>query len=560
MLWAMAQAETPVRGAWWGRAGADSVVVTARRVAAARPPSRLARVSTLAVMGLDLGNHTTRAAVLVDGVPAPVVDRQGRALHASMVALLDGEAVVGNDARAIRATNPASTVVRIRQMLGRAFYSSTIKHLSSQVDFEVVEGPDHQAYAKVEGREYSPEDLAAQLISHVRGLAEQQTGEPITGVMASVHAHAEEAQRAALRRALSAAGFEQVDLVEEPAAVLAACELPVKAGEHVVIFEISGHALQVAVLENTPDGPREMAHAKDPHLGGNDFDERVQQWLMDTLVAQFNADPAILGEAAGYLRMTAEEAKNGLALSDTVAIALPPVVIDVNGHRVNAQLDLTVRTFDHMCMDMLQRMFKIVDEAVAGAGLTSSQVDHLVFVGGPTRLPLIRKGVARYFKKDVLDSADPNLVVALGALLRGIGGAAQTVAPAPAETPETVGAQVVANASSLSPPPAGNADGLRAELRAHAHALDGMCAKVQAQANALADLLASPSAAGHGNAEQAVDQIGNKLAALADLRASLQLLDELVPLAAATAERRGEISGVLRRLTDHREAVAKGLV
>lgn len=369
-----------------------------------------------AVLGLDLGNHNTRAALVRDGAPVAVPDEQGRTTHASVVSFTDSGVRVGNEARPFLHSAPTATVSSIRELLGRNHFSDAVKELRGKVAFELVEGPDHGVLVRVRGNVHTPEALAAMLVRQVRGYAEKFTGAPVRRAVVAVPSEYTEAQRNALTRALELADLAVDDVLDHSSAVLLANGLLEAHGKNVFACEMSAQALHAGVLRPQAGGPVVLSAASDPHIGGDDFDDRVVQWATDQAVARFGVDPALPPVGLTRLRLAAEDAKNALTESDTVPMLLPGVFLR-HLQPVEVELTLVRRDFDQACLDMLQRLFKVFDEAVRSAQLTPAQVDHVVLVGGPTCLPLVRMGLSKYFKKQPHGGADPRFAVAFGAAM-----------------------------------------------------------------------------------------------------------------------------------------------
>jgi molecular chaperone DnaK len=370
-------------------------------------------------LGVDLGNHNTRAAVVLDGQPMAVPDSQGRMTHASVVCLLPDGMLVGNDARPLMASLPKATVHNIKDLVGQPFFSSAIKNARALLPFEIAEGPDNSVHIRVDGEQHTPEALASRLAAHARALAEAFLARAIRQVVFTVPASFGPTQRDGMKRAFMEAGLDVLDVMEEPTAVLLACGLSHKAAVHnVFMCELSATQCTVSVLRVEDGHVKLLAQSTDPHMGGNDFDARILEWLLQQLDVRHNADPRGDPDAMHRLHLAAEEAKNQLADQETVALTLDGFLKDRAGAPVDFHTVLVRKEFDRLCMDMLQRMFKVFDEAIRTAQLSAQQLDHVVLVGGPTRLPVIRTGMARYFKRQPDTAVDPRFVVAFGAALR----------------------------------------------------------------------------------------------------------------------------------------------
>ncbi len=471
-------------------------------------------------MGLDVGSHNIRATVLVNGAAVAVPDAQGQVLHPAVLAMGPDGPVVGPAARVLAAANPADAAVRLRQVLGRAFYSGTAKALQTQLPYALVEGAEHAILVRLRGELHTPVALTARLCAHVRALAEAHAGRTLDRVCATVEAGADAAQRQALTQSLMDAGFVEVRLVDEPLAVVRAHQLGADGG-NILMFQMSAHALHITVLRNKDGVPRELSRAMDPHLGGDDLDERIVQWALGRAVAEHGADPTVDPATLAQLRLSAEAAKNALSDVDATPVRLPSAMRRWDGGVVDAQLMLERSTFNQLCADVLQRVFKILDEAIQQAGLTSGQVDHVVLVGGPARVPLLVRALARYFKKPARGDVDPRTVVAVGALL-----------------------QVADQEAAVAPPPTAALQGALGRevdaLLAVALALESRCAQQQGDHA--------------GASREAVLELETGLEMLGLLKGSLV---ELWGLCSQTRSEGGlaRLTQVVQAFTDHRVAL-----
>ncbi len=369
-------------------------------------------------LGLDLGNHNMRAALVLDGRAVAVSDAQGRTNHAAVVAFSGEDVMTGNDARPFLQVTPKAAVFGLRDLLGRTFYSGAVKHAQGVLPFELVAGPNESVRVRVDGVAHAPEDLTARLFAHIKELAQQFCGNKVDHVVLTVPEGFGEPQRLAIREALGKAGFLVLDLLDETTAALQASGL-LGTDRTVIAFtcEMSASACHVHTIRVEAGVARVVGQASDPHLGGDDFDARIVQWVLKDLATRLDCDPQDDVEAMHRIRLACEDARNTLADQDSATISLSGFLRNKSGAPVQFTAELTQKEFNQQCMDMLQRMFKIFDEGLRNAGLGSSDVEHVVLVGGPVRVPLIRTGVARYFKRPPSTEVDPQYAVAFGAAL-----------------------------------------------------------------------------------------------------------------------------------------------
>ncbi|MBI5498435.1 MAG: Hsp70 family protein [Deltaproteobacteria bacterium] len=385
-------------------------------------------------LGIDLGTRFTRAAAVKDGVPQVIPDAWGEPQLPSVVSILaDGRILVGREARDQLLTAPRTTVARAKRLLGRPFFSDEVQKARAALPYELREGPEHSVRLVLHGRAYGPEEIEAFLVRELRARARDRLGEaPEAGVVA-VPPWFNERQRAAAADALRLAGLEPLDVIEEPVAAARAYGLDDGPAVRALVFELSADECRATLVELGGGAGRVAGASQDPTWGGDDLDNRIVSSVVEACRAQQGVDLAQSPAALVRIRDAAEQAKNALADAESARLAVPAVPA-ADGTLHDVDLVLQRPHLERMVADLVQRGFKICDEALRTAQVTAAQVDHVILSGGPTRLPFVALALRRYFKKDPRLSVDPRLVVCVGAA-RHAAAAGQGRRPPNARTP-----------------------------------------------------------------------------------------------------------------------------
>ena len=367
-------------------------------------------------VGVDAGACNTRVALVGPRGVVLVPDAAGQPMHASVVSVQDGgQVVAGNAARALLATAPERTVAGTRRLLGRTFFSEEAKRARNSLGVIMEEGPEHSVLLRVGGQVFAPTQLHAMLLGHARMLASTHAGTDVTDAVLTVPAAFHAAQRSATVEAARQAGFNTLDVLEEPRAAVLAFDLAGQPGARACIFELGAATTTVSCVEIMPDGVRVLSAATDPHQGGEDLDARIVNWLRDEMRASPGVEIPDTPEVMHRLLAAAEEAKRTLSDADRAVVQVPGAFADASGNLVDIDRELTRADFQKFVMEMVQRIFRITDESLKTAGMTRAQVDHVLMVGGPGRLGPLKAAVARYFKRQPLNGVDSGTAVALGA-------------------------------------------------------------------------------------------------------------------------------------------------
>jgi molecular chaperone DnaK len=370
-------------------------------------------------MGIDLGTSNSCVAIVEEGVPKVIANEWGERTHASVVSFLDdGGILVGNDAKKHIITNPRNTVYSAKRLIGRYFFSEEVKKAASISGYEIVEGPNNGVRIKVGDKAHAVPEISAMILKEMRAIVEAHVGHPVTQAVITVPAFFNDNQRQETKNAGRIAGLEVLRILNEPTAAALAYGFGQNIHQRVVIYDLGGGTFDVSILQIGDDVFEVLATNGDTYLGGDDFDDRVAQWLLQGFMQQKQVDLRRDRHALAKIKEAAERAKIDLADNDRTRIHIPALYTDGNGYAHDLDVQLTRSDFNKMVMDLVQRTFKVCDEALQSARMTPAEVDGVILVGGPTRLPIIRNSVRHYFQREPNVDVDPDLVVALGAAIQ----------------------------------------------------------------------------------------------------------------------------------------------
>ena len=370
------------------------------------------------IIGIDLGTTNSAMAVLEGGEPTIIVNAEGDRTTPSVVGFRkDGERVVGKAAKNQAVTNPENTIASIKRFIGRN-YSETSSERAT-VAYKVVEGKDGRNMVEIDGKDFTPEEISAMVLQKLKADAEKYLGEPVTEAVITVPAYFNDAQRQATKDAGKIAGLDVKRIINEPTAAALAYGLDKKDGdEKILVFDLGGGTFDVSILE-MGDGVFEvLATAGDNHLGGDDWDQRIIDWLADKFKADQGVDLRKDKMALQRLKEAAEKAKMELSNTQQASINLP-FITAVDGNPVHLDYTLTRAEFERITADLLDRCKTPVHAAMKDAGLSSSEIDEVILVGGSTRMPAVQEEVKKITGKDPHMGVNPDEVVAIGASIQG---------------------------------------------------------------------------------------------------------------------------------------------
>ena len=373
--------------------------------------------STGKIIGIDLGTTNSVVAVMEGGQPTVITNEEGGRTTPSVVAFTeDDERPVGAVAKRQAVTNPTRTIYSIKRFMGRRL--GEVPEEISLVPYTVVEGNEGMAAVDIGGKRFTPPEISAMILQKMKGAAEAYLGSPVAGAVVTVPAYFNDAQRQATKDAGKIAGLDVKRIINEPTAAALAYGLDKKADEKIAVFDFGGGTFDISILEVGENVVEVKSTNGDTHLGGDNLDQRIIEYL----VAEFRKDQGIdLTKdpmATQRLREAAEKAKIELSTSASTDINLPYVTADQSGPK-HLNLKLSRAKFEQLVEDLVDRTLEPCRKALADAGLSPSDIDEVVLVGGSTRIPLVQKKVGELFGKEPNKSVNPDEVVAVGAAIQG---------------------------------------------------------------------------------------------------------------------------------------------
>lgn len=368
-------------------------------------------------IGIDLGTTNSCVAVLEGGDPVVIPNSEGERTTPSVVAFdkKSGERLVGQLARRQAVTNPDRTIYSIKRFMGRRF--NEVKAEAERVGYEVVPGPGGDVRVEVTGKEYSPPEISAMILQKLKRDAEEYLGEEVTDAVITVPAYFEDAQRQATKDAGKVAGLNVKRIINEPTAAALAYGLDKEQEQTILVFDLGGGTFDVSILE-LGDGVFEVkATSGNNHLGGDDFDAKVVEWLVSEFKKTEGIDLSKDKMATQRLIEAAEKAKKELSSTTSTSINLPFITADQEGPK-HLDLTLTRAQFNNLTADLVEATAGPVRQAMQDAGLKAGDIDQVILVGGSTRIPAVQDKVKELTGKDPHKGINPDEVVAIGAAIQ----------------------------------------------------------------------------------------------------------------------------------------------
>jgi len=371
------------------------------------------------IIGIDLGTTNSVVAVMEGGEPTVIPSVEGSRLIPSVVAVnpKTGERMVGQVAKRQAIVNPENTIFSIKRFMGRKFNDPEVQRAMKVVPYKVVAAPNGDCRVLMGGKEYSPQEISAMILQKIKSDAEAYLGTTITQAVITVPAYFNDSQRQATKDAGKIAGLEVLRIINEPTASSLAYGLDRKKDETIVVYDLGGGTFDVSILD-VGDGVFEVkATNGDTFLGGDDFDMRVMNYLIETFRAETGIDIKNDRQALQRLREAAEKAKVELSTLMETEINLPYLTADATGPK-HLVTKLTRSKLEQLTEDLVQRTMAPCKQAMADAGVDPSKVHEVVLVGGMTRMPAIQAAVRRMFNKEPNRTVNPDEVVAVGAAIQ----------------------------------------------------------------------------------------------------------------------------------------------
>jgi molecular chaperone DnaK len=369
------------------------------------------------VIGIDLGTTNSVVAVMEGGDPVVIPNAEGGRTTPSVVAFTkDGDRLVGQVAKRQAVTNPTNTVFSIKRFMGRRM--NEVEHEQNLVPYKVLAGKSDLASVEIQGKTFTPPEISAMVLQKMRQTAEDYLGHSVEKAVVTVPAYFNDSQRQATKDAGKIAGLEVLRIINEPTAASLAYGLERKEEEKIAVFDLGGGTYDISILE-LAEGVFEVKSTNgDTHLGGDDLDQRLIEWL----AAEFKKDQGIdLSQdpmAVQRLKEAAEKAKMELSTVAQTEINLPFITADQSGTK-HLNLSLTRAKFEQLVDDLIQRLIPPMEKALADAGISKAEIDEVILVGGSTRIPKVQDVVKDFFGKEPHKGVNPDEVVAIGAAIQG---------------------------------------------------------------------------------------------------------------------------------------------
>ena len=368
------------------------------------------------IIGIDLGTTNSCVAVIEGNEPVVIPNPEGGRTTPSVVGFKDGQRLVGVLAKRQAITNPKNTVYSIKRFMGRK--KSEVGTEIAQVPYDVVTGPNGDARVNVGGKEYTPPEISAFILQYLKEAAEKYLGEKVTRAVITVPAYFNDSQRQATKDAGRIAGLEVERIINEPTAASLAYGLDKQGDKTIAVFDLGGGTFDISILEIGESVFEVKATNGDTHLGGDDFDQRVMEWMIAEFRKEQGIDLASDPMALQRLREAAEKAKCELSTVPQAEISLPFITADSSGPK-HLNMKLTRAKLEALCADLIERTVAPCKACLRDAKLTPADLDEVILVGGATRMPAVQEKVKELFNKEPHRGVNPDEVVALGAAIQG---------------------------------------------------------------------------------------------------------------------------------------------
>ena len=371
------------------------------------------------VIGIDLGTTNSCVAIMSGGDPVVIANAEGSRTTPSVVALTDkSERLVGQIAKRQAITNPENTIFSVKRLMGRKFKTREVQEATKRLPYKIVEADNGDAHVELRGKRYSPPEVSAMILQKMKQTAEDYLGEKVTEAVITVPAYFDDSQRQATKDAGQIAGLNVLRIINEPTAASLAHGLDKKKDERIAVYDLGGGTFDISILE-IGDGVFEVKSTNgDTYLGGDDFDQRVMDWLVDEFKKDQGIDLRKDRMALQRLKEAAERAKIELSSSQETEINLPFITADASGPK-HLVTKLTRAKLEQLVDDLIQRTIDPCKKALSDAGVTAKDVDEVVLVGGMTRMPKVIEKVREFFGKEPHRGVNPDEVVAIGAGIQG---------------------------------------------------------------------------------------------------------------------------------------------
>jgi len=370
------------------------------------------------VVGIDLGTTFSAVAVMEGGEPVIIPNAEGGRITPSIVAVnKTGERLVGTVAKRQAITNPDNTIFSIKRLMGRKFDEPTVEYDKALLPFKIAKAANNDAKVVMGDKEYSPSEISAMILQKLKTDAEAYLGEKVTEAVITVPAYFNDSQRQATKDAGKIAGLEVLRIINEPTAASLAYGLDKKKEETIAVYDLGGGTFDISILELGEGTFQVKSTNGDTHLGGDDFDQRIMDWLCDEFKRDQGIDLRQDKMALQRLKEAAEKAKSELSTVQQTEVSLPFITADASGPK-HLNITLTRAKLEQLVMDLVEKTLGPCRQALDDADKTSAQIDEVILVGGQTRTPLVQEKVNQFFVKEPHKGVNPDEVVAIGAAIQ----------------------------------------------------------------------------------------------------------------------------------------------
>ena len=369
-------------------------------------------------IGIDLGTTFSVAAVIEGGEPKIIENAEGERLTPSVVAMdKKGERLVGLLAKRQAVTNPENTIFSIKRLIGRKFKESEVQNDIKRLPYKIVEAKNGDAWVAMGGKEYSPAEVSAMILQKLKIDAEAYLGDKVTDAVVTVPAYFNDSQRQATKDAGAIAGLNVLRIINEPTASSLAYGLDKKQEETIAVYDLGGGTFDISILELGEGTFQVKSTSGDTHLGGDDIDQKIMDWLCDEFKKEAGIDLKQDRMALQRLKDAGEKAKRELSTVGQTEINLPFITADASGPK-HLNITLTRAKLEQMSIDLLERSMGPCRQALSDAGLTAAQVSDVILVGGQTRMPKVQDMVRQFFGREPVKGINPDEAVGLGAAIQ----------------------------------------------------------------------------------------------------------------------------------------------
>ena len=369
-------------------------------------------------IGIDLGTTLSVAAVMEGGEPKIIPSAEGTNLVPSVVATSKtGERLVGEIAKRQAVINPENTVFSIKRLIGRKFKDSTVQYDIKRLPYKIAEAPNGDCRVLMGGKEYSPQEISAMILQKLKTDAEAYIGEKITDAVITVPAYFNDSQRNATKDAGAVAGLNVLRIINEPTASSLAYGMDKKKDETIAVYDLGGGTFDISILDIGGGTFQVKSTNGDTHLGGDDIDQRVMDWICDEFKKEQGIDLRQDKMALQRLKDAAEKAKRELSTVAQTEISLPFITADATGPK-HLSMILTRAKLEQLSSDLIERSLGPCRQALSDAGLQATQINDVVLVGGQTRMPKVQDTLRQFFGRELVKGVNPDEAVALGAAIQ----------------------------------------------------------------------------------------------------------------------------------------------